>query len=102
MKTGSLDRHIQLTPRDLFNESKLKRVNTSLTSLSTPSYRSRAGLQESKGPCFMGFCLPKDLSMIFLVASQIQNTLPGQEKTGGDADGKQICSQAFNAQLISV
>jgi hypothetical protein len=64
-KTGSLDRHAQITPRDLFNESKLIRVNTSMTSLSTPSFKSRKE-PEAKGPCFMGLCLPKELDMLFL------------------------------------
>jgi len=67
-KSGSLDRHTHLTPMDLFNESKLRRVNTSMTSLSTPSFKSRKD-QETKGPCFMGLCLPKELDMLFLPGS---------------------------------
>lgn len=72
-KTGSLDRHIQLTPRDLFNESKLQRVNTSLTSISTPSYLSRPE-HATKGPCFMGLCLPKALDMIFIKQSSLNSS----------------------------
>lgn len=41
LKTGSLDRHLILSPGDLFEANKLARVNSSLTSLSTPSFRVR-------------------------------------------------------------
>jgi len=70
MKTGSLDRHFILSPGALFGESKLMRVNSSMTSLSTPSFRMRPE-SETKGPCFMGLCLPKDFQAIFLTDSSI-------------------------------
>lgn len=68
IKAGSLDRHFMLSPRDLFNESKLMRGNSSMTSLSTPSFRTRPEV-ETRGPCFMGLCLPKDFSMLFIGAT---------------------------------
>lgn len=41
LKTGSLDRNLVLSPGDLFEANKMMRVNSSLTSLSTPSFRVR-------------------------------------------------------------
>jgi len=69
-KTGSLDRHFILSPGDLFGESKLMRVHSSMTSLSTPSFRIRPE-SETRGPCFMGLCVPLSFQAIFLTDSSI-------------------------------
>jgi len=64
---GSLDRHLLLSAAgELFSESKMSRVNSSLTSLSTPSFRIY-GDGDIKAPIFMGLALPKHFHMIFLM-----------------------------------
>lgn len=67
-RTASLDRHFVLSAGDLFSESKLIRVNSSMTSLSTPSFRLRPEA-ETKGPCLMGLALPNEFDAIFMVES---------------------------------
>ncbi|CAG7716760.1 unnamed protein product [Allacma fusca] len=90
IKAGSLDRHFMLSPRDLFNESKLMRVNSSMTSLSTPSFRTRPEV-ETRGPCFMGLCLPKEFNMIFLSGTKknprkFSSEASSEESLGSDGN----------------
>ena len=81
LKVGSLDRHTFISPAELFNESKLVRANTSMTSLSTPSFRTGRGRgdEEAKGPCYMGLCLPRELDMVFGIEDE-QEQQQQQEK----------------------
>lgn len=68
-RTASLDRHnFGISAGELFEQSKLIRVNSSMTSLSTPSFRLRPEA-ETKGPCLMGLALPSEFDAIFMVES---------------------------------
>ncbi|ODM99839.1 Rapamycin-insensitive companion of mTOR [Orchesella cincta] len=83
-RTASLDRHFVLSAGDLFSESKLVRVNSSLTSLSTPSFRLRPEA-EMKGPCLMGLSLPIEFNAIFMVEPPVK---PGGFKIYGEESKK--------------
>lgn len=76
-----------LSAGELFNESKLVRGcgNSSVTSLSTPSFRLRPEA-EMKGPCLMGLALPREFYAIFMVESPNSNlNVHNFDKDGEDA-----------------